>query len=817
MVGAILTGYFLVMSSQPKVKGDIYLPGVSSEVRIIRDEFSVPHIFASNEQDLMFAAGFAQAQDRLWQMDFLRRVSEGRLSEIFGSRTLKADKALRTIGFARISKILADSLDATTRQLLQSYADGVNAYIRLNRHNYPIEFVLLGFSPKDWKIEHSIGIARLMAWQLSFGWAVDIAYDKIIDSAGFFKTQEILPQFPSDAPVIVKDPPVIQSSNAIKTISEGHYEKNDFILNDGSGYSGLLDEFSDANNHIKELIGNTGFALGSNNWVVNGARSLTGKPLLANDPHLGHGVPSTWYEMHLSGGGWDVSGFALPGSPFAVIGNNRDIAWGVTNVMCDDADFFKEKIRDSLYLLDGKWEKLGWIREEIVVKDSVSVIFDIPYTHRGPVVNQMYDFLTKDADAISVRWLGNDVSGEVTACRKLNRARNWEEFRDAAKTFKVPGLNAVYADKEGNIGYQCMSGVPVRQKGNGIALYDGTTRQSDWNGAIPFESLPYRFNPPSGYLASANNKIAGDWANYFVSNYWEHSSRIMRIEEFLNTKTKFDIDDFKTLQADVYSFHAKEVVPYILDACKSDSLFIYSPLKDDPNYAYTETYLFLKHWDFQMTTDSRGAAIFSVFFQKLLANLYLDEMGDALFEAFIKLSNIPARVTTQLLMHKQSAWWDNVRTKEVESRDEIIKRSLMDAVAFLSERLGNEPGGWTWGKLHTLTFEHPIGKQKPLNYLFNVGTFHIGGDAATVNNSEYHYSDPHFKVLVGASMRRIVDMSDLEHPLTVLTLGQSGQPYNRHYDDQNQMWLKGEYKRLSMNLSELENSSDILVLKPKQE
>jgi penicillin amidase len=329
--------------------------------------------------------------------------------------------------------------------------------------------------------------------------------------------------------------------------------------------------------------------------------------------------------------------------------------------------------------------------------------------------------------------------------------------------------------------------------------------------------LPYSFNPEIGYLASANNKIAGTWATYFISNYWEHPSRIKRIDEFMNSKAKFSLEDFKDLQKDFYSFHAKEVVPYILEACKEDSLFTNTGAEDAANYPYSESYLFLKHWDLNMAEDSRGAAIFNVFFQKLLINLYKDEMGESLFESFIKLSNIPTRVTTQLLINKSSAWWDDVQTKEMESRDEIIRKSLMDVVDFLTERLGKEPGGWTWGKLHSLTFEHPIGKQKPLNYLFNIGSYTMGGNTTTVNNTEFHYSDPQFKILLGASMRRIVSLNDLAHPLTILTLGQSGQPFNKHYYDQTELWLNGRYKKFSMNTNEIEHSSDVLILKANLE
>ncbi|MBX7150768.1 penicillin acylase family protein [bacterium] len=811
-------GVFIIKKSLPQIDGDHVAEGLVATVEVYRDQYGMPHIMADNEHDLMFSAGYVQAQDRLWQMDLLRRVAAGRLSEILGTKTLEADKFLRTIGLMRTAKMIADSLDSETRTLLQAYSDGVNLYLREHFNNYPIEFTLLGYEPYPWEIEHTVAMARVMAWQLNMGWYVDVMYAQIADSVGNQKMFEILPRFPDDAPTIVGDKPALSHIKLdFELPKENSYSQNTFDIRLSKSLMSMLTRWMQINEDVKTIAGFDGSAIGSNNWVVDGRKSTTGKPILANDPHLAHSAPSTWYEMHLSGGRFDVTGFTFPGVPMIVLGNNRNIAWGFTNVMTDDADFYVETIRDGRFLLNGKWNDLTTIYEEIKVKDSAAVLLPVSFTSHGPVISDFTKKELRDEQAIAMRWLGHYYSNEVKAIYKLNLARDWQEFREATRYFKVPGQNVVYADNDGNIGYQCMSGIPIRRSGNGIALLDGTTSLNDWQGIVPFEQLPYTFNPSDHYVASANNKTAGNWFPYFISNYWEHPSRVKRIHQFLKSKEKISVEDCKILQQDFYSFHAAEVAPFLLKVLSSDSLFTSDEDKSGYQKLYHEAYLFVQHWDYVMAPDSRGAAIFNVFFQKLLKNTFEDEMGSDLFKSFITLSNIPTRITTQLLSNNTSPWWDDQKTLEKETRDAIIKKSFVESIEWLKSKIHEEPAGWKWGTLHTVTFEHLIGKQKPFDRLFNVGPFSVGGNTTTVNNTEYHYNDERFNVLIGASMRRIVDFSDRLHPMTILTVGQSGQPYSDFYQDQTPMWLDGLYKTVSMNQTEIEKYPHKLILKPKTE
>lgn len=806
IVVLISIGYAMVTKSLPNVEGQVKVPGLKQDVQVYRDAFGVPHIVAATETDLMLAAGYVQAQDRLWQMDILRRVAAGRLSEIFGSKTLEVDKVLRTVGLSHVAREQSDSLTSEERDLLQSYCDGVNAFMEEHAENYPIEFVLLGYRPDPWTVEHSLSVSRLIGFQLCMGWYVDATYGRILDTVGYSMAQEILPRYPDRAPTIVKSPRSL--SNHPYPGTTGAYDEKDFALLTAGDWPRRMAAFEEGHHRVREILGFEGLSVGSNSWVVSGRRSETGQPLLANDPHLGHGLPATWYEMHLVGGRFDVTGFALPGVPWIVLGNNRHVAWAFTNVQADDADFYREKVNaKGQYYFNGAWRNLRYRDERILIRDSAEVLLRVALTHRGPIVSGAYGDILAESDAVSWRWVGHEHTTEWRAVLGMNLSANVYEFRESTRSFRVPGQNIVFADRDGHIGYQCAVSLPIRKNGNGIGLADGTGDLFDWRGFVPFDQLPWMLDPPEGYIASANNRTAGNWFPYFIGHYWEHPSRSIRIEEFLASKERFSMDDFRALQSDLYSFHAAEVVPFILSACEADSIFI-DPRNDVPH----QTYLFLKHWDRIMARESQGAAIFASFFGRLLINTYRDEMGENVFRSFVRLGNIPNRVTTQILEYRNSLWWDDRETQEREDRDAIIRRSMSEAMDELTALCGSDPGGWTWEKLHTITFEHPLGKQKPLDHFFNVGPFPIGGDVTTVNNAQHRYSDSTFKVVLGPSMRRLVDLGNLDRPWTVLTLGQSGQLYSPHYADQVTLWLSVSGKTVSMVPAEFMKNARHLTL-----
>jgi len=761
---------------------------------VYRDQLGVPHIYAENEEDLAFAVGYVHAQDRLWQMELSRRVGEGRLSELFGNFTLNLDRMFRTIGFRRLAQQLAANVHPDTRRILSAYARGVNALTDHKRGKLPVEFDVLGITPEPWEIEHSLMIVRLQAWDLALSWWVDLTLGDLINKLGEEKAAEVFPSYPDDAP---------------------------FILPRAAGklYAYQPTSLRALDQAYRRFLGIEGSGIGSNSWVVTGEKSITDKPILANDPHLALPAPSRWYVIHLSSPDLDVAGVSIPGLPGVVIGRNKHIAWGLTNGMIDDADFYIEQT-DSLhpdkYFLNGTWNELSVSEEEIFVRGGKTDTIRIRRTHRGPIVSDIHSFPLFEYNVyktgleknhpLSFRWTGFEMSDEVRAVRLVNRAKNWEEFLQGLREFTVPTQNFIYADDKGNIGYQLAGRVPMRSRETAIAPGPGWTTSSDWKGFIPFEKLPRMFNPPTQQIATANNRIVDRSYPYYLSDLWESPSRISRIEELLRGREKLSVEDFQAMQSDVVSPHARELVPLILHAFSS-----VQTMENEMRVALT----YLRNWNYSLQKEDVAAAIFNVFFVKLLHNIYVDEMGEELFNNYLLLANIPYRVTGKLLQDGNSTWFDDTRTEERETRDDIIRRSFAEAIHELKIELGKEPKTWQWGRLHQVTFEHLFGRIPGMKKVFSVGPFPTGGASSTINNGHYNLTRP-FKQLVGASMRQIVDMSNPNSFLIVITTGQSGQPLHKHYNDQAPLWLNGDYHRLLLQQSEIERSGwDLLTLQPE--
>jgi penicillin amidase len=775
---------YLVTKSFPDYHGEQSVSKIGERVTIYRTEFGVPHVIASNEYDLFFAQGYVHAQDRLWQMDLSRRAGEGRLSEILGSATLQFDRMLKTIGFRSIAVEIERQLNPKSREILQAYCDGVNEYIRSQRGKYPVEFDMLNYVPEEWTPIHSLMIARLMAWELNISWHVDVVLGELIATLGLEKAQEVFPTYPENAPVIVSHVPAPGELSSLRSLAETHAM-------------------------FKEFFGTAGTHIGSNAWAVGPSRSVSGKAMLANDPHLGLGLPAKWYEIHLKGGAMNVAGYSLPGTPLVILGHSEQIAWGFTNVMADDADFYFEKVDSNdtgRYLFKGESKQFEIILDTIRVKDSADVPITIRRTHHGPVISDIYP-LEKftSSDPIAMRWTGFNISDELYAIYCVNIANDWETFLTGVKQFTVPGQNFVYADARGNIGFHPGVRLPVRPTANPTLPVPGWTGEYEWTGYVPFDELPSAYNPPDGIIATANNKTSTR-TPYHISNLWEPPSRIQRIREVLQSKEKFDVNDFKQLQNDHFSHFAKEMTPYILSAYAAKG-----------SHDRIETVLhYFRNWNFTMSKDDVPSAIFEVFFNQLIGNIFRDEMGEDLFRQYIFLANMPYRVTLSLLADSASAWFDDIRTDTVETRNMIIRKSLDDALNVLSATLGGEMKEWRWGRVHTLTLQHPFGSIDVLKPIFNIGPTPVGGSGTTVNNGEYRLSQP-YAMTLGPSMRHIVDFADINRALSVIPSGQSGQPLHPQYDDQFTLWKNGEYHTVSMDEKEIAlKSKNILYLIPSK-
>lgn len=781
--GALFFRY-QIRKSFPVTSGTIHISGLQQPVTVSRDAYGVPTIEAQNEHDLMVATGFVHAQDRLWQMDLERRAGEGRLSELFGRATLPFDRMFRIVGIRRSAEAIAGAIDVGSLERLQWYADGVNDFIADAQGRLPAEFDLLNYRPEPWTPLHSIMIGRLMAWELNLSWWTDVTYGMIAERVGLMAALEIMPGFPADVP---------------PTVPSG----------DWRSYASLGREYMHTAREYGAAFASSSISGGSNAWVIAPSRSASGAVLLANDTHLRLESPSRWYEMHMRAPGFDVRGVSIAGVPAVVAGRNSRIAWGLTNVMADDADFYAEWL-DSLsgttYLYDGHWRPVRFINEEITVRgDSVRAL-TIRLTHHGPLISDIAtpEHRARPAYAVSMRWTGNEIDDQFGAFVRINKARNWKEFAAGVREFAVPGQNFVYGDSDGTIGYWCGAKIPIRPGRSSLLPLPGWDPAVEWRGYVPFAKLPHRLNPPEGFIATANNKIVDNAYPYHISDLWEPASRIQRLYAVLGRKGDvFSVQDFEWLQNDTYSYFARDIVPYIMNACGDSAA----------SFPGGERVLdYFRNWNFQFSRDDLATTIFQEFLVRLLRNTFGDEMGDDLLHDWMTLSNIPLRVTAQLLREGSSPWFDDITTPGPETRDDIIRKSLREAVGGLERRLGADTRKWRWGDLHTVELRHPFGRMKPLDRIFNVGPFPAGGGPTALVSCEYSLNEP-FAVTVGPSFRQIFDFSGDGAIRSVLPSGQSGQAFHRHYDDQARLWLNGGY-RVSTFTVRAADGAERLILAP---
>lgn len=783
----VLFFYYQITKSYPATSGSVEASGIHSDVRIYRDDFGVPHIYAGTEYDAYYAVGYVQAQDRLWQMELMRRAGEGRLSEILGEPALKIDKMFRTLGLWRQAQRSAPTIDEKTRLALQAYADGVTRYVVTHKGKYPIEFDLLNFEPEAWTIEHSLLVSRLMAWELNYSRWVDIVLGQLVERLGTAKASEIFPTWPEGAPLIV--PEELR----------------------GKKSAAMAGQLLDADQSFKQLLGNVGLECGSNAWVVAGSKSTTGKPILANDPHLLFSVPGRWYEIHVVCPGVDVSGCSIAGVPFVVIGRNESVAWGVTNAMLDDEDFYVEEVdsaqHPTRYRLNGQWRPIEQSLDTILVKNSPPVLLTTYRTHRGPIINRMEPDAQFSRQLLSMRWVGHENSNEAQAFYLINRAHDWKEFLDGLRYFAVPAQNFVYADVEGNIGYHVGGRIPIRKTKSATLPFPGWTEEYDWKGFVPFEQMPQSLNPTEGFIATANNKIIADSYPYYLSNLWEPDWRISRITEVLRSQRQLSMQDMQRLQQDVFSPQARELVPIILKAYESQP----------PSSADVQTTLaYFRNWNFEMKPNDVATTLFQSFLVKMVHNTFEDEMGPQLLAVYDTLASIPLAAITNLMKKGSSPWFDNVRTAEVETMNDIIRQSVDDGLRDLKAKFGSEIKEMRWGSVHQVEFPHVFGSHDLLRRIFNIGPFPIGGSHSTVNKGDFRMLQP-FLNHVGPSTRQIYDLSDRNNSRAVTPPGQSGQVFQRHYDDQIQLWLNGGYRTRTMDRSAIENAGyDLLILKPER-
>ncbi len=752
----------------PQVEGTVAAAGLTAPVEVIRDRWGIPHLYAQNEPDLFFAQGYVHAQDRLWQMQFNRTVANGQLGELLGAPLVDADRFLRTVGLRRAAERDWEVLGEGARVLLEAYAAGVNHFLETHRGRLPIEFTVLGVDPEPWTPVDSLAWGKLMALNLSFNHPHEILRTRLAAALGEDAVGELMPPYPSTAPVIVEAPG--RPDTAARSVPA-----TKVVAGRASGATVLA-----------TLLGPPGLAWGSNSWVVAGSRTRSGRPLFANDTHLGLGMPSAWYENGLHGGRFDTVGFSFAGLPFVVVGQNQRLAWGITNMCADVQDFFVEQLDDpeapTRYEVAGEWHDLEVVVEKIVLKGGETVEHEVLVTRHGPIMNAVMEEL-KDAEPHALSWDALAGGRFLEGLLGLNLAQDWEGFQAALSVWDSPSLNITYADVDGNIGYQATGKIPLRAAGHdGLVPVPGWSGENEWQGFIPFAEMPRAFNPPEGFIVSANNKVAGEEYPYHLAYDMADGYRAQRIRERLETASDLTPDDVRDLQADVYSLPGELLVPYLLAV---------EPRGELARRALQE----VAAWDHEMRSESPGAAVFAVWFYHLWGNLLGDDLDEELLKAYRSRAVVHVEMLADILAGHPNRWVDDRSTPQVETAPELATRALDDAVAWLGERYGEDPAAWQWGRVHSVAMPHtPFGQSgiAPLERLFNSTTLPAAGDFFTVSSTGYNLDDP-FEAVFGVSQRLIVDLADLTSSRAVNSTGQVAHLFHPHREDQLELWSRVEY------------------------
>lgn len=811
ILGASGGGYLFLTRPFPQTNGTVKLGSVASttlrhKVEIIRDASGVPNLYADNPGDLFFAQGYSHAQDRLWQMELNRHVGHGQLSELFGdtnfgdSTTVKVDMFLRTIGLDRAAQADLSTLDSTSRSLLQAYADGVNAFLHTHSDNLPLEFTLLGYRPADWEQVDSQVWAKVMAYDLGGNYEEELLRARMIETLGTSRAKQLIPDYPSSGPFII--PPEVKSfAVSLANLTPGRSSTQDTPIAIGRPDVSELEQITTS---LKQGVD----GLGSNNWVVDGTRTMTGKPMLANDPHLGISMPTIWYMngLHCApvspGCPFDVTGYSFPGVPGVVLGHNQRIAWGVTNTGPDVQDLYIEKVNPAnanQYWDNGKWQDMQMDPQVIHVKGGADVPLTVRITRHGPIMTPVLKGVTA---TLALEWTATREKSEIfNSLLALDTSQNWDDFRAALRMWDVPAQNFVYADVDGNIGFQMPGRIPIRAKGDGTLPVPGWTGEYDWTGYIPFDELPSVLNPPNHFVISANNQVVPGDYRYLIANNYAAPFRAQRIQDLLTAKSKLTIDDMKRIQGDIYSLPLVRLQKQVEQV---------TPL----GFLAQRALRYVREWDGNLTPENIGGTILEVTYLNLVRDLLEPEMGGDLFQSYLARGDVHHLLVDQILEDPGNPVWDDRATVEQDTSQARVAKAYMEAVDWLGSQFGDWPPDWHWGRLHTATFAHPFGSIRPLNLIFDYGPIGVPGDSYTIFNTGFDPSKP-FSDRTVSSMRDIIDLSDLDASLWIQTTGESGQPLNPHYTDLTPMWREVRYAPMFFTREAVERAkSGDLYLEP---
>tara|TARA_R110002073_G_scaffold40547_5_gene115236 strand:- start:383576 stop:385951 length:2376 start_codon:yes stop_codon:yes gene_type:complete len=773
----LITAFLFTRSLKPKYSGTLKIQNLQEEVTVFYDDYGIPHIYAQNELDARRAFGYVHAQDRLWQMELIRRIAPGRLSELFGEKLIGNDKFFASLGIEEAAEETIKNLDTTSAayKLTLAYLDGINQFIK--EGPTPVEFYLVGAEKESFTLKDVYNVFGYMSFSFAIAHKTDPMLTEMKQKLGAAYLDEL--NIPTEGKALIKT------------------EKNPM----------LESRLAQAVTEIYDALPISPF-IGSNSWVIGPDKTKNGKVIFANDPHIAYAQPSVWYESHISTPNYELYAYNLALTPFPLLGHNKKYAYGLTMFANDDIDFYFEEnnpTNENQYNTPEGYEAYQVRNKTVKVKDGETISYDLKISKHGPIMNDAIDHIN-DQRPIAMDWVYTKLNNKLLdVSYTMSHANSLREFKKAAEMIHAPGLNVMYGDAEDNIAwfasgklYKFINKVDRKFIMNG----NSTDDQREY---LDFEDNPQAINPSSHYVYSANNQ-PDSIAGMLYPGYYQPEDRAKRIVSLLEAKNDFTKQDVMEMINDVTSAVTPAVVSDAVESLSTDDF------TDNEN---TALQLFTS-WDGNYKLKSVAPTIYNRFLYEFLAYTYRDEMGD-LFQLFLN-NQVQKKTTPAQMARDSSVWWDDITTKDIiETKKEIVTKSFKNAVSFLENQLGSTVEDWTWDKVHTIEHNHPMGQVSALRSYFNVGPYPINGGKEVINNLSFNLdSTGYYKVTSGPSTRRVIDFSDVESSMSILPTGQSGNPFSDHYKDQAQKYVDGEFVPMLLNKETIEKSKNKLVLKPKK-
>ena len=779
IIGILVIGIgIFIYSLKPDYNGEKQFSGLEEEVKVYYDTYGIPHIYAANKIDAFKALGYVHAQDRLWQMELLRRIAPGELAEIFGEEALPNDKLFIAMGIDDASVKTVANIDKNSKEMLlsQAYLDGINKFI--DEGPTPIEFYLTGVEKRPFVLKDIYNTIGYMAFSFAMAQKTDPLVTTIYEKLG----EEYL-----------KDLEIGANPNTLRI-------KN---------YNNTVDSTL---NTLTAKLGNTlkdqpfPLFVGSNSWVLSPEKTKNGKVILANDPHIGFAQPSVWYEAHVHTPDYEMYGYHMAGVPFPVMGHNKKMAYGVTMFENDDVDFYYEENHPSdatKYKTENGWESYQTISKTIKVKGLEDVIFTYNKTRHGPVLNGLFEEISME-QPVAMRWIYTNWENKlVNVLNGISSSESLDEFKGYLPDFHAPGLNIMYGDAKGNVAWWATAKLyQMPDSTNTKMILDGSSGTQEPKEHLDFSKNPQAINPPWNYVYSANNQ-PDSVAGKLYPGYYLPENRAKRIVELLEPKNDWDLESVSNMSTDITSAVNPSIVTDIAKLLDVTEL-------TDEQIALLDK---LNNWKGDYPLTSIEATIFHRWMSFILSATFKDELGETLYTQWLS-THFHKRTIAPFMSKDTSVWWDDVVTKDKkETQQDIVQTAFLKTLQSLEEDFGGNPNNWTWDKVHTLEHAHPIGRVSALRSLFNVGPFPVHSSREVINNMDFLYDDSgKHNVITGPSTRRIIDFSDIENSISILPTGQSGNPFSKHYDDQSEMYVNGEFRKMMMNKEEIiEKSKSILT------